>query len=193
VSSNNSLTKEFGFARGFDHFTYVNWQTADKINEIVLRFSVRAQDRDAAIIEFMQVTNYNFDFAIYVRIFNSITNVARISKKDFALVFTSGVMPYIDDKLSGPTERFIHNYGPRVHHLAYHTENIEDTFNQLQMDGMDFLINLVGGPTEGLKQTFSQPSKNTYVVTEYIHRYGDFDGFFTKKNVTLLTGATTKQ
>ena len=40
---------------------------------------VRATDRDAAIIEFMELTNYHFDFAIYVKLFNSITNVARLS------------------------------------------------------------------------------------------------------------------
>jgi len=154
---------------------------------------VLAQDRDASIIEIMELTGYDFEFAIYVKIFNSITNVARLSQKDFAMVFTSGVTPYIDDKSSGPTEKFIHNYGPRVHHLAFHTEHIEDTFNQLKEDGMGFLIGLVGSPKEGLKQTFSQPSENTFLVNEYIHRYGDFDGFFTKSNVTLLTGATEKQ
>ncbi len=154
---------------------------------------IRAQDRDAAILEFMDLTEYNFEFAIYVKMFNSITNVARLSKEDFALVFTSGVSPYVDDRASGPTERFIHNYGPRVHHLAIHTENIEETFEQLKSDGMGFLITLVGSVDEGLKQTFSRPSMNTFLVTEYIHRYGDFDGFFTKKNVTLLTGATEKQ
>jgi len=154
---------------------------------------VRAQNRDASIIEFMELTNYDFKFAIYVKIFNSITNVARISKKDFAMVFTSGVTPYIDDKSTGPTEKFINKYGPRVHHLAFHTENIEDTVHQLDEDGMRFLIGLVGSPKEGLKQTFSQPSPNTLLVNEYIHRYGDFDGFFTKENVTLLTGATEKQ
>jgi hypothetical protein len=31
------------------------------------------------------------------------------------------------------------------------------------------------------------------LVNEYIHRYGDFEGFFTKGNVTLLTAATGKQ
>jgi hypothetical protein len=154
---------------------------------------VRAQDRDASIIEFMELTNYNFEFAIYVKIFNSITNVARLSQKDFAMVFTSGVTPYVDDKSSGPTEKFIHNYGSRVHHLAFHTEHIEDTIHQLKEDGMDFLIGLVGSPEEGLKQTFSQTSVNTLLVNEYIYRYGDFDGFFTKSNVTLLTGATEKQ
>jgi len=154
---------------------------------------VRAQHRDAAIIEFMELTNYNFDFAIYVKVFNSITNVARLSQSDFAMVFTSGISPYISDAESGPTEKFIHNYGTRVHHMAFHTEEIEDTFAALKEDGMDFLIELVGSPREGLKQTFTVASENTLLVNEYIHRYGDFDGFFTRSNVTLLTGATSKQ
>lgn len=154
---------------------------------------VRAKDRDAAIIEFMELTNYNFDFAIYVKLFNSITNVARLSDKNFAMVFTSGISPYISDEVSGPTEKFIHNYGTRVHHLAFRTKNIEETFSALKKDGMNFLIDLVGSPDEGLKQTFSAASENTLLVNEYIHRYGDFDGFFTKSNVTLLTGATDKQ
>lgn len=154
---------------------------------------VKAQHRDAAIIEFMELTNYNFDFAIYVKVFNSITNVARLSQSDFAMVFTSGISPYISDAESGPTEKFIHNYGTRVHHMAFHTEKIEDTFAALKEDGMDFLIELVGSPREGLKQTFTVASENTLLVNEYIHRYGDFDGFFTRSNVTLLTGATGRQ
>jgi 4-hydroxyphenylpyruvate dioxygenase-like putative hemolysin len=154
---------------------------------------VKAHHRDAAIIEFMELTNYTFDFAIYVKVFNSITNVARLSDAAYAMVFTSGISPYISDEESGPTERFIHNYGTRVHHMAFHTENIEDTVTFLKEDGMDFLIELVGSPDEGLKQTFSAASGNTLLVNEYIHRYGDFDGFFTRSNVTLLTGATDKQ
>jgi 4-hydroxyphenylpyruvate dioxygenase-like putative hemolysin len=154
---------------------------------------VRAEDRDAAVIEFMNLTNYNFDFAIYVKVFNSITNVARLSSKDFAMVFTSGISPYIDDEKSGPTEKFIHNYGPRVHHIAFRTEHIEDTVSALNNSGMSFLIDLVGSIREGLKQIFTSPSENTLLVNEYIHRYGDFDGFFTRSNVTLLTGATAKQ
>jgi len=154
---------------------------------------VRAEDRDAAVIEFMNLTNYNFDFAIYVKVFNSITNVARFSSKDFAMVFTSGISPYVDDEKSGPTEKFVHNYGPRVHHMAFRTEQIEETVSALKHDGMSFLIDLVGSVPEGLKQIFSCPSENTLLVNEYIHRYGDFDGFFTRSNVTLLTGATDKQ
>lgn len=154
---------------------------------------VRAQYRDLAIIEFMKLTNYNFDFAIYIKPHNSITSVARLTPADFAMVFTSGISPYVSDEISGPTEKFIHNYGSRVHHIAFQTEAIEDTYDSLVRDEMKFLIELVGSPEEGLKQTFTEPSRNTLLVNEYIHRYGDFDGFFSKSNVTLLTEATGKQ
>jgi hypothetical protein len=154
---------------------------------------VHARDRDDAILEFMEFTSYTFDFAIYVESLNSITNVARLLPTDFALVFTSGISDYVDDDTSGPTEKFIHNYGTRVHHLAFHTEKIEETYKALDEQGMNFLIELVGSPEEGLKQTFSASSPFTLLVNEYIHRYGDFDGFFTKSNVSALTEATGKQ
>lgn len=154
---------------------------------------VRAEDRDPAILEFLSLTDYCFDFAIYVELLNSITNVARLPGHGFALVFTSGIAPYASDQASGPTERFVQNYGPRVHHMAFHTEGIEETFEALKRDGMEFLVELVGSPEEGLKQTFSNPLSQTMIVNEYIHRYGGFDGFFTKSNVTLLTAATGKQ
>jgi hypothetical protein len=154
---------------------------------------VRAQDRDPAILEFMRLTNYNFDFAIYVKSLNSITSVARLSSSDFAMVFTSGITPFVSREASGPTEKFISNFGPRVHHIAFQTEEIVATVEALRKDAMEFLLDLVGSPEEGLKQIFSQPSRNTLLVLEYIHRYGDFDGFFTKSNVTSLTAATEKQ
>ncbi len=154
---------------------------------------VEARDRDPAIIEFLHLTNYRFDFSIYVEALNSITNVARLPGSKFAAVFTSGIHPYVDDETSGPTEKFIHNYGTRVHHVAFRTENIEATVDALKDTGMEFLLDLVGSEDEGLKQIFSVPSVNTLLVTEYIHRYGDFAGFFTRSNVTLLTAATGKQ
>lgn len=154
---------------------------------------VNAKFRDAAIIEFMELTNYNFEFAIYVEALNSITNVARLKGEKFAIVFTSGISPYVNDEISGPTEKYIKNYGTRVHHIAFRTENIEESFEELKKNGMEFLIDLVGSSEEGLKQTFTRASKNTLVVNEYILRYGDFDGFFTKSNVTKLTKATEAQ
>ncbi|WP_027184999.1 hypothetical protein [Desulfovibrio inopinatus] len=154
---------------------------------------VRAEERDAAIIEFMEWTNYHFEFAVYVESLNSITNVSRLSLDDFALVFTSGIRPFVSLEESGPTERFIYNYGPRTHHLAFNTENIEDTVDALAEHGMGYISELIGSREEGLKQIFTKPSPHTLIVNEYIHRYDDFDGFFTKSNVTALTKATEKQ
>ncbi len=154
---------------------------------------VRACDRDDAIIEFMNLTNYDFKFSIYVKSLNSITSVVRLSEDDFAMVFTSGIGPYVDDEKSGPTEKFIHYYGPRVHHMAFITEDIEETFENLKYDGIEFMSGLVGSEQEGLRQVFSQESQSTLIVNEYIKRYGGFDGFFTKSNVEELTKATEKQ
>ncbi|OPL20140.1 MAG: hypothetical protein AVO35_01220 [Candidatus Aegiribacteria sp. MLS_C] len=154
---------------------------------------VRAEDRDRAIVEFMELTNYTFDFSVYVEIFNSITNVARLSPEDYAMVFTSGIRPFAGTEHSGPTEKFIENYGPRVHHMAFDTGDIREVYSTLVDSGQGFLIELVGSEEEGLRQTFTEPSEHTMIVNEYIHRYGGFDGFFTRSNVTLLTGSTDRQ
>jgi hypothetical protein len=58
---------------------------------------------------------------------------------------------------------------------------------------MEFLIELISTEEEGLRQTFSALSPNALLFNEYIQRYGNFDGFFTKGNVTQLTGVTDKQ
>ena len=137
----------------------------------------------------MSLTNYDFKYSFFIESLNSITNVARLGEDDFAMVFTSG----IDDSKKGPTEEFMDNYGARTHHLAYDTENIEETVEGLKTDGLDFLLNLTGSEKDGLKQIFSIPSPKTFLVNEYIHRYKDFDGFFTKNNVEVLTKATENQ
>lgn len=153
---------------------------------------VRAKDRDDAIVEFLELTDYEFSMAVYVDNLNSITNVARLEGEPYAMVITSGLGD-ADAGQEGPTEMFIRNYGRRIHHLAFRTERIEETFAGLKEAGMNFLLELVGSPEEGLKQTFSRPSAETLMVNEYIYRYAGFDGFFTKSNVTQLTAATAKQ
>jgi hypothetical protein len=154
---------------------------------------VRAEERDAAIVEFMGLTNYDFDFSVYVKSLNSITNVTRLGADDFALVFTSGIRPFVSLEQSGPTEKFIHNYGVRTHHMAFRTENIDDVFKELKNAGMEFLVELVGSREDGLQQTFTRASPHTLLVNEYIRRYDGFDGFFTRSNVTELTRATDSQ
>jgi catechol 2,3-dioxygenase-like lactoylglutathione lyase family enzyme len=161
------------------------------IDHVALR--VTAEHRDPAILELMSLTNYGFDTAIYVETLNSITNVTRHGSKDPAVVMTSGIRPFAGDMDAEPTEAFVFNYGPRTHHIAFATEDIDATFAAIKADGQEFLIDLVGSAEEGLKQTFTKPSASTLLVHEYIHRYGTFSGFFTKSNVTLLTRATMNQ
>jgi 4-hydroxyphenylpyruvate dioxygenase-like putative hemolysin len=162
-----------------------------RLDHVATRLAAR--DRDEAILEFIRLTNHHYKFSIYVESLNSITNVTRRSERDVGLVFTSGIGQYVSDEVSGPTEKFVHNYGPRTHHMAFDTQDIEWTFGRLKEDGMEFMIELVGGPTEGLHQTFTQPSAGTLIVNEYIHRYNGFTGYFTLSNVTALTQATAKQ
>lgn len=150
---------------------------------------IRPEDRDDAIMEFMNYTNYVFAFAIYVEALNSITSVTRISNDKFALVFTAG----IEDGEVGPTQKFIENYGIRPHHMAFRTERIEEVVGSLKNHGMSFLLELVGDREQGLKQIFTTMSDHTLLVNEYIQRYDGFDGYFTKNNVKLLTKATEKQ
>jgi len=154
---------------------------------------VRAEERDAAILEFMELTNYDFAFAVYVDFLNSITNVARLSDKDYAQVFTSGIAPFVSPETSGPTELFIYNYGPRGHHMAFTTGDIDATVAALKANGTGFLSDVVGSRAEGLKQVFTKMSPHTLLVNEYIQRFDGFDGFFTKSNVTLLTKSTENQ
>jgi len=154
---------------------------------------VRAEERDAAILEFMGLTSYDFAFAVHVEFLNSITNVARLAPGEYAQVFTSGSAPFTTPEESGPTELFIHNYGPRSHHMAFNTDDIERVVDALKVQGVGFLSDLVGSRGEGLKQIFTKMSPNTLLVNEYIHRYDGFDGFFTKSNVTLLTQSTLNQ
>jgi 4-hydroxyphenylpyruvate dioxygenase-like putative hemolysin len=154
---------------------------------------IKAQDRASAILEFLSLTNYHYDFGVHVKSQNSITSVARREKDDVAMVFTSGIHPFTTEAESGPTEMFIRNYGTRVHHVAFLTEKIEDTVTMLQRDHMAFLLDLAGSEEEGLRQIFSEPSRHTLLINEYIHRYGNFDGFFTKSNVEKLTAASGKQ
>jgi len=170
---------------------YKHLKNISKLDHAATR--VKAQDRIAAILEFLSLTNYHYDFGVHVKSQNSITSVARRNKEDFAMVFTSGITPYTSDEASGPTEKFIRNYGTRVHHMAFQTDRIEETVTQLKKEGMEFLLELAGSEADGLKQIFSEPSKHTLIVNEYIHRYGNFDGFFTRNNVEMLTEATAKQ
>jgi hypothetical protein len=91
----------------------------------------------------------------------------------------------------------VRNYGPRLHHFALgvadgETEgriNIDYVVDSIRSQGKDFLLDVIGSREEGLKQIFSSASEHSSLIIEYVQRFGDFEGFFTKRNVARLTQA----
>ena len=59
----------------------------------------------------------------------------------------------------------------------------------IKANGKDFLLDVIGSREEGLKQIFSSASEHSSLIVEYVQRFDDFDGFFTKQNVAELTRA----
>jgi len=91
----------------------------------------------------------------------------------------------------------VRNYGPRLHHIALIVAdgetagraNIDYVVDAIRSNGKDFLLDVIGSKDEGLKQIFSSASEHSSLIVEYVQRFGDFDGFFTKSNVAELTAA----
>ena len=53
----------------------------------------------------------------------------------------------------------------------------------------DFRLDVIGSREQGLKQIFSSASEHSSLIIEYVQRFGDFQGFFTRENVAELTHA----
>jgi hypothetical protein len=167
------------------------------------------QEREHAILELVKMTSYYYWGSYAIDDQNSSTNVCRNihgvpEAQSPAKVFTAAHTPHILDfitEVPSPTESFVFNYGRRMHHLAYeimddtpdqNEENIEATIDALEELGVEFLVDVIGSKDEGLKQIFSRASDFSYLITEYVQRYGGFQGFFTKENVAVLTEAAGK-
>lgn len=166
---------------------------------------VYSQNREVAILEWLSWSSYYYWGSYDIKDQNSSTNVTK-SSHDFeesrspAKVFTANNTPYFVnhlEKLPSPTETFVRNYGPRLHHLAIavqdgyynNQENIEYVVDVIKQRGKGFLLDVIGSKEEGLKQIFSSASEHSSLIVEYVQRFGAFDGFFTKQNVAELTHA----
>ncbi len=166
---------------------------------------VYSQNREAAILEYLTLTSYYYWGSYDISDQNSSTNVTKSvhhtnELESPAKVFTAANHPYFVNhllRLSSPTEQFVRNFGPRLHHIAVavrdgDTEgsaNIDHVVNSLRNCGQDFLLDVIGSREEGLKQVFSSASEYSSLIVEYVQRFGDFQGFFTKQNVANLTRA----
>lgn len=166
---------------------------------------VYSQNREVAILEWLSLSSYYYWGSYDIKDQNSSTNVTKSVhyEEEFrspAKVFTANNTPYFVnhlERLPSPTETFVRNYGPRLHHLALAVqdgytngvENIEYVVEQIRQEGKDFLLDVIGSKEEGLKQIFSNASEHSSLIIEYVQRFGEFNGFFTKENVAGLTHA----
>ncbi len=166
---------------------------------------VYSQNREVAILEYLSWSSYYFWGAYNIKDQNSSTNVTKSAhaipeSKSPAKVFTANNTPYFInhlEKLPSPTETFVRNYGPRLHHMAISVkdgehkgkENIDFVVNAIAENGKGFLLDVIGSKEQGLKQIFSNASEHSSLIIEYVQRYGSFDGFFTQENVAKLTEA----
>ena len=88
-----------------------------------------------------------------------------------------------------------------MHHIAVAVkdgerngiEHIEFVVNAIASQGQGFLLDVIGSREEGLKQIFSNASEHSSLIVEYVQRFGDFQGFFTKDNVAVLTEAAGRE
>jgi hypothetical protein len=180
------------------------------INNLILPIDhlatrIYSQNREVAILEWLSLSSYYYWGSYDILDQNSSTNVTKSVHHSSeahspAKVFTANNTPYFVNHLEGlpsPTETFVRNYGPRLHHIALSVrdgetggrENIEHVVSQIAAQGRSFLLDVIGSRDQGLKQIFSSASQHSSLIIEYVQRFGDFQGFFTRENVAELTQA----
>lgn len=171
---------------------------------------ILAGEREDAILEFLCLSNYYFWGAYNISDMNSSTNVNRVPHgmdiSSPAKVFTANNTPFMVNSFKGlpmPTENFVRNYGRRMHHIAIEivdgnhasgVKNIDYAVDTLRDElQIGFLANVFGECKDkpDLKQIFSKHSPYSILITEYVERCHNFDGFFTKDNVAALTQAAS--
>jgi hypothetical protein len=166
---------------------------------------VYSQNREAALLEYLALSSYYYWGSYDITDQNSSTNVCKsvrpvLESVSPAKVFTANNLPYCVNHLDGfpsPTETFVRNYGARLHHIALSVQdgarggkdNIEFVVDAIASQGKGFLLEVVGSRDAGLKQIFSTASPFSALIVEYVQRFGDFQGFFTRDNVARLTAA----
>ncbi|MBU2755304.1 hypothetical protein HFU84_12130 [Acidithiobacillus sp. CV18-2] len=181
-----------------------------KISELLLPIDhlatrIYSQNREVAILEYLGLSSYYYWGSYDIPDQNSSTNVTKSLHYDDVLhtpakVFTAANHPYFCNHLlqtPSPTESFVRNFGPRLHHIAVAVRdgktqgktNIDYVVSSLAECGQEFLLQVIGSEQEGLKQIFSRASTHTSLIIEYVQRFHGFEGFFTKENVADLTAA----
>lgn len=160
---------------------------------------------DSALLELVCLTNYYFWGGYDILSMGTITAATRakhgIDYKSPAKVISGNNTPFmtnsIKDGIPMPIEDFVRNYGGRLHHMAVQiqdgdhpcgSKNIDFVVNTLkEKANINFLSELVGnGDEKSLRQTFSEISPLSMLLTEYAQRCHGFHGFLNEANVAAL-------
>ncbi|MEJ2061221.1 MAG: hypothetical protein P8Y64_12175, partial [Gammaproteobacteria bacterium] len=145
---------------------------------------VYSQNREVAILEYLSLSSYYYWGSYDIKDQNSSTNVTKSvhfqqESRSPAKVFTANNTPYFVnhlEKLPSPTESFVRNYGPRLHHIAFSVKdgktngmaNIDYVVDSIRQHGKEFLLQVIGSEEEGLKQIFSSASEHSSLIIEYV-------------------------
>jgi hypothetical protein len=139
---------------------------------------VRAQDRAAAVLEFVRITGAVFAGSEYVVPFRSANSVLVLPAARFALNIVSGTVPFTDDAASREAEPFLDRFGPGAHHIGFLTQDAGAVVAAMEAEGISFALPLTGSREEGIRQAMTERSAHTGLMIEYLERSGAFDGFF---------------
>jgi len=108
---------------------------------------VYCQNREVAILEWLSLSSYYYWGSYDIKDQNSSTNVTKsvhFGDEIYspAKVFTANNTPYFVnhlERLPSPTETFVRNYGPRLHHLAIGVNDGE----QHGMENIDYVVDAI--------------------------------------------------
>jgi hypothetical protein len=166
---------------------------------------VLSSELDSALLELVTLTNYYFWGGYDILAMGTITAATRathgVDNRSPAKVISGNDTPYMVNSLKNgtpmPVEDFVRNYGRRLHHMAMQIKdgdhpaggkNIDFVVNTLKdKANIHFLAELVGnGDEESLRQTFSDVSPLSMLLTEFAQRCNGFHGFLNESNVAAL-------
>lgn len=144
---------------------------------------VRDYDRDAAVIEFIHISGFEFGGVYGVDGLGGILGSAMSRDGDFSIGFVS------DAKCSGgmgPVEEFVSSFGRRVHHLAFAVEDIENAVCAVEREGLEFAADLSGNSADGVVNAFGFVSPYSLLANEYLQRFGNYRGLYPKSMLHKL-------
>ena len=138
--------------------------------------AIAVLDLDSAIDFYVNKLGFRLDAIRDTRGNYSGMRSAVLFSGEFSIVLLTSLT--IDSQI----DKYIECYGPGVQHIAFITENIDETFSELDEHGVKFSTSII--ESNGLRQLFTVRDKNTGMMHEFIERteVSNFD----EKNINQL-------